>query len=75
MSDILDYIRARLAVCQPEILPFVDPILIDAGYQYGGEKTYIRRPKARPLMEGDSRAVALEHHVSRRTAQRWLHKR
>lgn len=75
MSDILDYIRARLADCQPEVLPAVEPILLDAGYQYGGEKTYIHRPKVRPLVRGDSRSVALEHHVSRRTAQRWLRQR
>ncbi len=73
MSDILDYIRTRLEIGHPELLPSVEPILSDARHQYGGDDVYVRRPKSRRIStHGDSFTVALQNGVSRRTAQRWL---
>ncbi len=70
MNDILNYIRARLAEQQPQLLPLVEPVLFDAGRQYGGDRVYVPRPKVRK-MNGNSRNIANENGVSVRTAQRW----
>lgn len=55
MSDILDYIRAKLAA-QPHVLLQIDPVLSDARSMYGGDEVYIRKP--------------IRQTVSRRTIQR-----
>lgn len=55
MSDIIDYIRAKLAT-QPNILREIDPILGEARAAYGGDEVYIRKP--------------IRQTVSRRTIQR-----
>lgn len=40
MSDILDYIRQKLAAA-PDLLASVEPVLRDARQTYGGDRVYI----------------------------------
>jgi hypothetical protein len=69
MSDILDYIRAKL-IERPLTPEAVESALSEARQTYGGDRVYVPRPKVRK-MNGNSRNIANENGVSVRTAQRW----
>lgn len=70
MSDILDYIRDKLAA-QPGALAAAEPALLAARQTFGGDTVYVRLPRARDLSPGSVRDIAARNKVSRRTAQRW----
>jgi hypothetical protein len=62
MSDILDYIRAKLTA-QPLTPEMVEAALLDARVEYGGDSAYVRRPKVRDF-------VKQRTHANRRTILR-----
>lgn len=49
MSDILDYIRAKLSA-KPLTPETVEAALLDARVEYGGDAAYVRRPRVRDFV-------------------------
>lgn len=70
MSDLIDLIRAKLEAAAG-LNPAVDAVLWEVRMEYAGDTVYIRRPKSKPA-SADTRALARQFQVTRRTAQRWV---
>lgn len=64
MSDILDYIRDKLAA-QPLTPAAVESALLDARLEYAGNMAYIRHPKVRDF-SGTVRAIPKKRPMPRR---------
>ena len=66
MSDILDYIRAKLTT-RPLTPEAVESALSEARQTYGGDTVYVRQSRSRDPLSG----TVTRNKVSRRTVQRW----
>ena len=65
--DVLDWIRSRLAECQPAVLAMVEPVLAEARREWGGDTVYVRQCAAQVRYEGRTRIEVRK--VTRRTLQ------
>jgi hypothetical protein len=66
MSDILDYIRAKLME-RPLTPDSVNDAILSARLEYGGDSPYVRRPKIRDVI-GASRDLPKKRPMARRCA-------